>query len=102
MLPRHFGAILEWNDWHTMKNRLEAGSTDFIITLTTGFAGEVGEQMKMFFRDPSGNALEFKPSQYNSMIFAHFESPKIELKNQLSCLLASPYRRQFAPLCSSQ
>ena len=43
MLSRHFGATPECNDWHTMKNRLEADGTDFIIALTTGFAGEVDE-----------------------------------------------------------
>ena len=64
---RHFGAILDWNDWHTMKNRLEADGTDFIIAPTTRFAGEVGEQATMFFRDPSGNALEFKIFIYKSM-----------------------------------
>ena len=68
---RHFGVILEWNDWHTMKNRLEADGTDFIIAPTTRFAGQVGEQATMFFRDPSGNALEFKTFRDISMIFAH-------------------------------
>ena len=55
----HFGAILDWDDWHAMKGRLEADSTDFIISPTTRFAGEAGEQTTMFFRDPSENALEF-------------------------------------------
>ena len=68
---RHFGAILDWDDWHAMKDRLEADGTDFIIAPTTRFAGEVGEQATMFFRDPSGNALEFKTFRENSMIFAH-------------------------------
>ena len=56
---RHFGAILDWDDWHAMKGRLEADSTDFIISPTTRFAGEAGEQTTMFFRDSSENALEF-------------------------------------------
>ena len=68
---RHFGAILEWNDWHTMKNRLEADGTDFNIAPTTRFAAEVGEQMTMFSRDLSENALGFKTFRHNSMIFAH-------------------------------
>ena len=54
-----------------MKDRLEADGTDFIIPPTTRFDGEVGEQATMFFRDPSGNALEFKTFRYKSMIFAH-------------------------------
>lgn len=34
------------------------------------FAGQVGEQATMFFRDPSGNALEFKAFADDAMIFA--------------------------------
>ena len=68
---RHFGAILDWDEWHGMKDQLEADGTDFIIAPTTRFAGEVGEQATMFFRDPSGNALEFKTFRDKSMIFAH-------------------------------
>ena len=67
---RHFGAILDWDEWHLMKERLEADGTDFIIAPTTRFAGEVGEQATMFFRDPSGNVLEFKTFRDTSMIFA--------------------------------
>jgi extradiol dioxygenase family protein len=68
---RHFGAILEWHDWHSMKDRLVAENTEFIIEPTTRFAGEVGEQATMFFRDPSGNALEFKTFRDSAMIFAN-------------------------------
>jgi len=68
---RHFGAILEWHDWHAMKDRLVAENTEFIIEPTTRFAGEVGEQATMFFRDPSGNALEFKTFRDSAMIFAN-------------------------------
>ena len=68
---RHFGAILDWDDWQAMKDRLEADGTDFIIAPTKRFAGKVGEQATMFFRDPSGNALEFMTFRDNSMIFAH-------------------------------
>ena len=37
---------------------------------TNRFEGEVGEQATMFFRDPSGNALEFKAFKDKAMIFA--------------------------------
>ena len=67
---RHFGAILGWRDWHAMKDRLVAENTEFIIEPTSRFAGEVGEQATMFFRDPSGNALEFKTFRDSAMIFA--------------------------------
>ena len=48
-----------------------AETTEFIIEPTTRFAGEVGEQATMFFRDPSGNALEFKTFRDSAMIFAN-------------------------------
>ena len=67
---RHFGAILDWDEWHLMKDRLEADGTDFIIAPTIGFASEVGEEADMFFRDPSVNALEFKTFRNKSMTFA--------------------------------
>ena len=68
---RHFGVILDWDHWHALKDRVEADGTDFIIAPTTRFAGELGEQATMFFRDPSGNALEFKTFREKSLIFAH-------------------------------
>ena len=68
---RHFRAILDWNDWHTMKNLLKADGTDFIIAPKTIFAGEVGEQATMFFRDPLENAFEFRTFRHKSIIFAH-------------------------------
>ena len=35
-------------------------NVDFIINPTIRFKGEIGEQRTMFFRDPSGNAIEIK------------------------------------------
>ena len=60
---RHFGLILDWSDWHALSDRLMkgeyAGTISWIIQPKIRFQGEVGEQATMFFRDPSGNALEF-------------------------------------------
>jgi len=67
---RHFGVIMEWDQWHSLRDRLEDAKIDFIIEPTIRFAGEVGEQATMFFRDPSGNALEFKSFKDKAMIFA--------------------------------
>ena len=67
----HFCAILDWDDWHAMKGRLEADGTDLIISPTTGFSGEAGEQATMFFCDPSGNALEFTALRDKLMLFVH-------------------------------
>ena len=67
---RHFGAILPWDDWHRLADKLKAAGTDFIIEPHVRFKGEVGEQATMFFLDPSGNALEFKSFQDPSQVFA--------------------------------
>ena len=67
---RHFGIILEPDDWSALAARLESAGADFIIRPRTRFAGEPGEQSTLFVRDPSGNALEFKSFADDAMIFA--------------------------------
>ncbi len=67
---RHFGAVLEWQDWHDLSERLTACGIDFIIAPYIRFKDEVGEQATMFFLDPSGNALEFKSFLDETQIFA--------------------------------
>ena len=67
---RHFGAILEWESWHHLSDRLKENGTEFIIDPYIRFKGETGEQATMFFLDPSGNALEFKAFKDPSQIFA--------------------------------
>ncbi len=67
---RHFGAVLEWQDWHDLSERLTAHGIDFIIAPYIRFKDEIGEQATMFFLDPSGNALEFKSFRDQTQIFA--------------------------------
>ena len=67
---RHFGAILDWDKWHDLRDRLVAKKTDFVIAPYIRFKGETGEQATMFFLDPSGNALEFKSFKDPSQVFA--------------------------------
>ena len=67
---RHFGVVLDWDDWHALADRLKARNTDFLIEPYIRFKGEVGEQATMFFTDPSGNALEFKSFKDPSQLFA--------------------------------
>ena len=66
---RHFGAILDWEDWHTLSAKLKKINTEFVIEPYIRFKGEVGEQATMFFLDPSGNALEFKSFKDPSQVF---------------------------------
>ena len=67
---KHFGAILKWDDWHSLAEKLKAKQISFIIEPYIRFKGEVGEQATMFFLDPSGNALEFKSFKDVNQIFA--------------------------------
>lgn len=67
---RHFGAILEWEHWHGLAERLKGQQTKFVINPHIRFKGEVGEQATLFIQDPSGNALEFKSFKQEEQIFA--------------------------------
>jgi len=66
----HFGVVLTMEDWHALAEKLEAAGTEFGIAPHIRFAGQPGEQATMFFRDPSGNALEFKAFAEDAMLFA--------------------------------
>ena len=66
----HFGVVLEWDDWHSLADRLTAAGVTFGIAPYARFKGQVGEQATMFFRDPSGNALEFKAFKDIGQLFA--------------------------------
>ena len=66
----HFGVVLAWDDFHALAGRLQAQGFTFVIEPTIRFAGQVGEQATMFFRDPAGNALEFKAFRDIGQLFA--------------------------------
>jgi len=67
---KHFGVILEWDEFEKLSEKLKKTGMDFIIEPYIRFKGEAGEQATMFFLDPSGNALEFKAFKDKSQIFA--------------------------------
>lgn len=67
---RHFGVVLDRDDWDRLAERLEAAQIDFLIAPKIRFEGEVGEQATMFFLDPAGNALEFKSFRDPAQLFA--------------------------------
>lgn len=66
----HFGVVLAWDDFHALADRLRSHGMTFVIEPYVRFAGQVGEQATMFFRDPAGNALEFKAFRDISQLFA--------------------------------
>jgi extradiol dioxygenase family protein len=66
----HFGLVLNMADWEKLAARLQAAGVDFAIPPTIRFQGLPGEQATMFFRDPSGNALEIKAMADPANLFA--------------------------------
>ncbi len=66
----HFGVVLPWETFHKLATHLKSKNMQFIIDPYIRFEGQVGEQATMFFKDPSGNALEFKSFKDINQLFA--------------------------------
>ena len=66
----HFGIVLTMSDWQALADRLLAEPITFAIEPHVRFQGEPGEQATMFFRDPSGNAIEMKAFADLGQLFA--------------------------------
>ena len=65
----HFGAILEWNAFSAIADRIRGAGMPFILEPRTRYVGQPGEQATMFLLDPSGNALEFKSFKHPEHVF---------------------------------
>jgi len=65
----HFGIVLEWKQFDKFSEKLKSSSINFIIKPYLRFEGQPGEQKTMFFKDPFGNALEFKSFKHDNEIF---------------------------------
>ena len=65
----HFGIVLEWKQFDIFSEKLKSSSINFIIKPYLRFEGQPGEQKTMFFKDPFGNALEFKSFKHDNEIF---------------------------------
>ena len=66
----HFGVVLDMPTWAALAAKLRRSGIEFVIEPTIRFKGKPGEQATMFFKDPSGNALEFKAFQDIGQLFA--------------------------------
>jgi len=66
----HFGVVLKMDDWQALADRLKAAGIAFAIEPHIRFEGQPGEQATMFFRDPSGNAIEMKAFADLRQLFA--------------------------------
>ena len=66
----HFGVVLEWDVFQDFSEKLKKNKIQFVIEPYIRFEGKTGEQATMFFKDPSGNALEFKAFKNIDQLFA--------------------------------
>jgi len=66
----HFGVVLQWEDFEQFAEKLKKNNIQFVIEPYVRFKGKTGEQSTMFFKDPSGNALEFKAFKDINQLFA--------------------------------
>lgn len=66
----HFGVVLEWDVFQEFSEKLKSKNIEFVIEPYIRFKGKTGEQATMFFKDPSGNALEFKAFKDMEQLFA--------------------------------
>lgn len=67
---RHFGLVMDMDEWQKMADRLTAAGVEFVIEPYIRFKGQPGEQATMFFTDPAGNAVELKAFANMDQLFA--------------------------------
>ena len=68
----HAGLALTVEQFHELAARLKDAGVTFIIEPHLRFEGQPGEQYTMFFKDPSGNNLEFKAMTKMENLFAKY------------------------------
>ncbi|DBA82620.1 TPA: hypothetical protein ACH3X1_006868 [Trebouxia sp. C0004] len=68
----HFGLALSVQQFHDLAERVKQADVQFVIQPHLRFKGQPGEQWTMFFKDPSGNALEFKAMTTPENLFAKY------------------------------
>jgi len=68
----HTGLALTVDQFHDLAQRLRDADIKFIIEPHLRFKGQPGEQWTMFFKDPSGNNLEFKAMTTIDNLFAKY------------------------------
>ena len=69
----HFGLVLSEPAFNNLADRLKLHGVHFIVEPHKRFIGQPGEQWTMFFKDPSGNNLEFKAMTKPSYLFAKYD-----------------------------
>ncbi|MBH37395.1 MAG: glyoxalase [Gammaproteobacteria bacterium] len=65
----HFGIVLSYTQFQEFSKSLLGKKIEFIIEPCVRFRGKPGEQQTMFFKDPFGNAIEFKAFKHDEDLF---------------------------------
>jgi len=65
----HFGALLEWDAFQSLAERIRRAGISFVLEPRIRYPGQPGEQATMFLLDPSGNALKFKSFKHPEHVF---------------------------------
>lgn len=65
---KHFGIIMDWQDWHDLVDTLKAKKVNFRIEPNIKDHEGIGKVGNMFLADPSGNFVEFKSYHDKSMV----------------------------------
>ena len=68
----HFGVCLTVDGFHSLAEKVKKAGVRFVVEPHLRFPGEPGEQWTMFFKDPSGNNLEFKALTKQDNLFAMY------------------------------
>ncbi|CAM9818094.1 unnamed protein product [Heterosigma akashiwo] len=77
----HFGLALTVDQWKELAQRVTDAGIQFIVQPHLRFEGMPGEQYTMFFKDPSGNNLEFKAMTTPENLFAKYNVPETDGNN---------------------
>jgi uncharacterized protein len=65
----HFGCLLNSDQFHSIKDRLIAAKTTFLVEPQVRYEGKTGEQWTLFVLDYSNNPIEFKSFTNENEIF---------------------------------
>eukprot|EP00850_Spirogloea_muscicola_P015097 SM000113S24053 [mRNA] locus=s113:101191:103036:- [translate_table: standard] len=68
----HFGLAMSEPQFLELASRLRESGVEFVIEPHIRFKGQPGEQWTMFFKDHSGNSLEFKAMTNPLNLFAKY------------------------------
>lgn len=65
---KHFGLIMDWEDWNDLADELRAKNVEFRIAPNVKEHPDIGTVGNMFVADPAGNYIEFKSYKDKSKV----------------------------------